>query len=89
MTIGQEGRPERVTGFELTPSLFRILKAQPYRGRLLNESDGVEGQDRQLVISHALWQGFSAGATMRLARSCASRAVSTPSSVCCRASSCS
>jgi predicted permease len=56
LTIGQEGRPERVQGFELTPSLFRILEAQPYRGRVLKESDGVEGQDRQIVISYALWQ---------------------------------
>jgi predicted permease len=61
LTIGQEGRPERVEGFELTPSLFRILKAQPYRGRLLNESDGVEGQDRQVVISYALWQRVFGG----------------------------
>jgi putative ABC transport system permease protein len=61
MTIGQEGRPERVTGFDLTPSLFRVLKAQPFLGRLLNESDGVEGQDRQVVISYALWQRMFGG----------------------------
>ena len=61
MTIGQEGRPERVTGFEMTPSLFRVLRAQPFRGRLLNESDGVEGQARQIVISYALWQRIFAG----------------------------
>jgi predicted permease len=61
LTIGQEGRPERVQGFTLTPSLFRILKAQPFRGRLLNESDGVEGQDRQIVISYALWQRMFGG----------------------------
>ncbi len=61
MTIGQEGRPERVQGFEATPSLFRVLKAQPFLGRLLNESDGVEGQNRQIVISYALWQRMFGG----------------------------
>jgi putative ABC transport system permease protein len=61
MTIGQEGRPERVQGVDMTPSLFTVLKTQPFRGRLLNESDGVVGQDRQIVISYSLWQRMFGG----------------------------
>jgi predicted permease len=55
-TIGIEGQPERIESFQATPTIFRVLKAEPYRGRLLNDSDGEVGQERKVVLSYTLWQ---------------------------------
>ena len=55
-TVGTTTGAERMTGVELTPSLFRILRAQPLRGRLFVEEDAVVGQHQKIVLSYALWQ---------------------------------
>lgn len=55
-TVGTNAGAERMTGIEVTPSLFRILRAQPLRGRLFTEEDAVVGQHEKTVLSYALWQ---------------------------------
>ena len=55
-TVGTTVGAERMTGIELTPSLFRILRAQPLRGRVFMEEDAVVGQHEKTVLSYALWQ---------------------------------
>jgi predicted permease len=60
-TIGTEGQPERIQSFQATPTIFRVLKAEPYRGRLLNDSDGEVGQERKVVLSYTLWQRLYGG----------------------------
>ncbi|HEX2445818.1 MAG TPA: ABC transporter permease [Vicinamibacterales bacterium] len=60
-TIGMEGQPERIQSFQATPTIFRVLKAEPHRGRLLNDSDGEVGQERKVVLSYTLWQRLYGG----------------------------
>jgi predicted permease len=55
-TVGTTGGAERMRGLELTPSLFGILRARAFRGRLFTEEDAVAGQHHKVVLSYALWQ---------------------------------
>lgn len=57
VTIGGEGaEPQRITGMAVRPSLFRMLRVAPVRGRIFTEEEGEMGADRKVVLSHALWQ---------------------------------
>ena len=56
MTIGGDGSVERLTGMAATPSLFRMLRAQPVRGRTFTQDEGEIGAERKAVLSHAIWQ---------------------------------
>ena len=85
----RRGQPERSRRSRPRPTIFRVLKAEPLRGRLLNDSDGEDGQERKVVLSYTLWQRCSAAATMRSGRTCGSTACRTSSSACCRETSCS
>ncbi len=60
-TLGLQQGSQRVTGMEATPSLFRLLRTRPYRGRLLEERDGQPGQDHEIVLSYGLWERLFAG----------------------------
>jgi len=60
-TLGLERGVERVTGMAATPSLFRLLRTRPHRGRLLEERDGQPGQEHEIVLSYGLWQRLFAG----------------------------
>jgi predicted permease len=60
-TVGGEGQPERLQAFQVTPSIFRVLQAKPFRGRLLADADGEVGEERKVVIAHSLWQRLLAG----------------------------
>jgi predicted permease len=55
-TIGTDAGAERMTAVEMTPSLFRILRARPLRGRVFTEEDAVVGQHQKTILSYALWQ---------------------------------
>ena len=57
VTLGGEGAdPQRVSGMAVRPSLFRMLRAAPVRGRVFTEAEGEPGEDRKVILSHALWQ---------------------------------
>ena len=60
-TIAIDGQPQRVTGMTARPSLLRMLRAQPLRGRLFTEAEGEPGNDRKVVLTHATWQQLFAG----------------------------
>ncbi len=60
-TLGTRDGAERVTGMLATPSLFRLLRAQPLRGRVLEERDAVPGNEHQVVLAYGLWQRLFAG----------------------------
>jgi predicted permease len=77
MTIGGSssgtgGDPQRITGMIARPSLLRLLRVQPLRGRLFSEDEGERGRDRQVMLTFALWQQLHAsndaavGSTMRI-----------------------
>jgi predicted permease len=60
-TLGTRDGVERVTGGLATPSLFPLLRARAFRGRLLEERDGVTGQEHKIVLGYGLWQRLYAG----------------------------
>ena len=58
---GQGGDVERVISMPVTPSFFRLLRAQPLRGRLFNEKESEVGETRTVVLSHGMWQRLFGG----------------------------
>jgi putative ABC transport system permease protein len=47
---------EQVFGGRVSPSVFRVLRAAPHRGRFFRDEEAQEGRDAVVVLSHALWQ---------------------------------
>lgn len=70
VTIGGQGvgEVERVTSMPVTPSFFRLLRAEPYRGQLFTEKEAEVGQDRKVVLSYGLWQRLFGGRDDALGR---------------------
>ena len=52
---------ERVQAMQVTPSFFRVLRAQPQRGQLFSDAQGELGQEKVVILSHGLWQRLFAG----------------------------
>jgi predicted permease len=61
VTIGIEGDPQRLTGMIARPSLLRMLRVQPIRGRIFSEDEGEEGHTGRVVLTYDLWQQLYAG----------------------------
>ncbi len=56
LTIGEEGRPERLQAMAVTPSFFRLARVDPALGRTFHEGEGEPGNESRVVLSHALWR---------------------------------
>lgn len=56
MNLASDGEPERITGLRATPSLFSTLQSQARLGRVFGEADAQEGNEKVVVLSHALWR---------------------------------
>ena len=56
VTIGTDTGAERVQGMIGRPSLYRMLRVQPLRGRIFTEEEGEIGHHQKVILSHALWQ---------------------------------
>ncbi len=52
LTLGGEGRPERVDGMAVTPSFFRLLRTEPRLGRTFAEEEGEMGNEKKAVLSY-------------------------------------
>jgi predicted permease len=61
VTLGGEGAPQRISSMMATPSLLRLLQAQPLRGRIFTEEDGDVGKTRKAILTYASWQQWFAG----------------------------
>ena len=55
------GSPQRLEGYEVTPSMFPLLGMTPLMGRTFSEQDGKAGAARAVVIGYAAWQRLLAG----------------------------
>jgi hypothetical protein len=53
-TLEVDGTAERVRGMTATPSLFRLLQAEPVLGRVFTPEEGEVGQDKKVILSYAL-----------------------------------
>lgn len=61
VTVGGEGSVERLTAVATRPSLFRMLRAVPARGRIFTDEEAEPGTDRKVVLSYGLWQRLYGG----------------------------
>ena len=60
-TVGADGAPERLRGWNVTPSFFRLLRVAPQQGRVFVEEEGEIGNQFKVLLSDALWQRLFAG----------------------------
>src|ERR1044071_4350281 len=49
-------QPERLRGAAISPNLFPALGVQPQLGRNITAEEDRYGNDRVVILSHALWQ---------------------------------
>ena len=66
--IGEVGSSEGGVGMRVTPSLFHVLRAQPYRGRVFSEQDGEFGHHHVVILSYGYWQKAFAGSDSAIGR---------------------
>jgi predicted permease len=52
---GDRDEAERVQALTVTPSLFHVLGARAFRGRLFDEREAEPGQDQKLVLTYGFW----------------------------------
>ena len=53
--------PQRVVGAWVTPSIFDVLRVEPYRGRRLGEEDARPGAADVALLGYGLWQSRYGG----------------------------
>ena len=67
-TLELNGLPQRIHGMVVTPSWFTLLRVGPALGRPFTEEEGEVGRDREVILSHGLWQQLYAGDKSALGR---------------------
>src|SRR5258708_17750826 len=67
-TMNDNAAPERVSGMTATPSLFRLLRVAPARGRAFTDNEGEIGSAEEVMLSCGLWQKLYAGDASILGR---------------------
>jgi predicted permease len=61
VTLGGNGEPQRIVSMMGTPSLLRLLRAHPIRGRLFTEEEGEPGKTKKAILTYASWQQWFGG----------------------------
>jgi putative ABC transport system permease protein len=54
--LAGDGQPERLQGFQVSPSLFPVLGAEPLLGRTFTNEEEQPGRDAVVLLSHGFWQ---------------------------------
>ncbi len=60
-SIDLQGTPQRVTALDVTPSFFRLLRAEAALGRTFTDEEGESGNNQAVVLSDGLWQQLYGG----------------------------
>jgi hypothetical protein len=55
-TLTGDGDPEQISGTAVTPGYFEVVGVQPALGRAFQPEEYKLGQDRVVILGHALWQ---------------------------------
>ncbi len=55
-TLTGDGDPEQISGTAVTPGYFEVVGVQPALGRTFQPEEYKLGQDRVVILGHALWQ---------------------------------
>jgi len=55
------GEAERIQAMQVTPSFFRVLGTQPYRGQVFTEAQGELGHEKVVILTHGFWQRLFGG----------------------------
>src|SRR5690606_9807750 len=50
------GEPERISGQQVTPSFFNVLRASAALGRTFTDEEGRPGGSQVIVLSDGLWR---------------------------------
>ena len=53
-SFDMQGQTELTHGMAATPSLFRLLRVAPARGRIFDESEAEIGNEQKIILSHGL-----------------------------------
>lgn len=53
--LSENGEPEQVPGFRVSPAFFRTLGVAPILGRAFLDEEGTPGNERRVLVSHRLW----------------------------------
>lgn len=60
-TVELNGLPQRIHGMVVTPSWFTLLRVAPELGRPFTEEEGEIGREKEVILSHGLWEQLFAG----------------------------
>jgi predicted permease len=60
-TVEVNELPQRVHAMAVTPSWFTLLRVTPALGRPFLEEEGEVGREREVILSHGLWEQLYAG----------------------------
>lgn len=59
--VDDSGEPVRASAIEVTDNLFTVLGVQPFMGSNFSHHERLYGTERQVIISHRLWQSRYGG----------------------------
>src|SRR5580658_1393333 len=60
-TVDLNGTPEKITGMNATPSLFKLLQVTPLLGRTFADEEGEIGAEQKVLLSFGMWRQMYAG----------------------------
>jgi predicted permease len=61
VAVSQDGLPLRIRVANVTPSYFRVMPVHPELGRVFTEAEGEVGNEKEVLLSHALWRSLLGG----------------------------
>ena len=66
--LANDRAADRVGAAKVDADFFSVLQVAPAMGQLFGKGDFEPGKDREVIISHSLWQTFLAGAPDAIGR---------------------
>ncbi|MEO7362165.1 MAG: ADOP family duplicated permease [Gemmatimonadaceae bacterium] len=60
-TLTGKGEPQFLEGERVTPSFFRVLGVAPALGRAFRDEENVQGSQRVIILTNALWRNRFGG----------------------------